>query len=177
MIETGIYAEENTASPPAASLKLEKKEDQNVFKGTLYKIWHKLRTLNPVNHAQSAPPKQVIATAGIRGAETTDSLLQLYWKDDRTNDDIFLNEISILNSAQILIESGQMVEGKKALEQFLAQYPGSDLKPNALFTIALVTSSLGDIQQGTEIFKQFIQEYPDHPLKMEAENAIKTFTL
>lgn len=174
LMTTQAFAEEKKT--PSPSLKIEKRQEQSVFTGTLYKIWYKLRALSPVNHTEMAPKKQVIATAGIRGSESTDSLLQLYWKDDRTNDEAFLKEISALNEADSLIENGRLAEGKIALEQFFVQYPGSDLKPNAMLAMALIVSSLGDTQKGISLFKQFIQENPKHPLRTDAENAIKTLS-
>ena len=58
----------------------------SVFKGTLYQVWSRLRALSPKGNIDEAARSKVVVTAGIRGAEATDTALKPYWKDDRSND-------------------------------------------------------------------------------------------
>ena len=53
-------------------------KSHSIFKGFFQSIWVKLKSLNPT--MKESANNQVVYTAGIRGAESTDTLLKPYWK-------------------------------------------------------------------------------------------------
>ena len=57
-------------------------QSHSVFKGFFQSVWVRLKSLNP-SMKESANSK-VVYTAGVRGAESTDTLLKPYWKGDLT---------------------------------------------------------------------------------------------
>ncbi len=59
----------------------------SIFTGVFKSVWARLKSLNP--STKETARSQVVYTAGIRGAETTDTLLKPYWKDDLTQDENF----------------------------------------------------------------------------------------
>lgn len=168
LIPLAAYAAED--EEPAARIVTET-EDGNVFRGSIYKVWLKLRSLTP-KVQRDAGRGRVVVTAGIRGAESTQSTLQPYWKDDRTSDQGFIEQLKSFGSAQKLIDDGQLAEANTALKAFIEQYPESELRPNALFAQGLVLGATGDAASGIASLKQFIADYPKHPLKTDAETVL-----
>ena len=146
--------------------------EHKVFKSTLYRIWVKLRALNPRPQAEKAGRGQIIVTAGIRGAESTETALKPYWKDDRTADKQFVQQVEDLNTAQSMVDEGRIEEAGAALESFIARYPEGELLPNALFAQGLTLGVSGDNKGGVKVLKRFMKEYPAHPLKTDAELVI-----
>lgn len=73
LLNAGLYAQDSA---------IKETETHNVFEGIFLSIWSKLKSLNPTQK-QSAKSTTVY-TAGIRGAENTETLLKPYWKDDLT---------------------------------------------------------------------------------------------
>lgn len=139
------------------------------FKGALYQIWARLRSLNPKPQAERVGRGQILATAGVRGAESTESALKPYWKDDRTEDKAFIEQVNSLNAAQNLVDEGNIQEAGVALQSFVKRFPEGELLPNALFTQGLVFSAAGDKSNCIKTLKRFIKDYPQHPLKADAE--------
>src|SRR5688572_29077275 len=90
-----VLAEENQGS----SILQETRTD-SVFKGTLYQVWGRLRALSPKTNVEDAAQSRAIVTAGIRGAETTDTALKPYWKDDRSDDEQYQKQLAAYNAAQ-----------------------------------------------------------------------------
>ena len=70
-----------------SSIVVNQSEDHSIFEGLFRSVWAKLKSINPTAK-QSARSVQFY-TAGIRGAESTDTLLTPYWKDDLTQDEQF----------------------------------------------------------------------------------------
>ena len=82
-----------TVNAPAIALNAPTVTESNshsVFTGLFRSVWAHLKTLNPTQR-QSAKSTQTYV-AGIRGAESTDTLLQPYWKADLTQDESFQME-------------------------------------------------------------------------------------
>lgn len=142
-------------------------EQQGVFKGLMYKVWNRFRALSPKDDREQ-PDKKTVATAGIRGAETTTSILKPYWKDDRSSDARLLGQLNDFADAQALVDRGQLQQASEAFKKFIERYPGSDLRPNAQFAIGMTYGGLGQVQQGMQAFQVFINDYPDHPLVADA---------
>lgn len=67
-----------------ANIVIVKTESKSSFKGFLYKVWGRLRALNPLLKTNKTRNRSVV-TMGIRGAETTTSLIEPYWKGDQTD--------------------------------------------------------------------------------------------
>jgi len=149
----------------------EKLESGNVFKGFLQKVWGKFKSLSPKDPRQTR--KVVVATAGVRGAETTSSILEPYWKDDQTSDEQFLQQLQAFASAQEQIDKGELASAVTSLQAFMTQWPSSSLKPNAEFALAMAYGGQGDNQKSIQVFNQFVQEYPEHPLVADAKSVIQ----
>lgn len=145
----------------------------SVFKGTMYQVWNRLRALSPKNNIEDAARGKVVVTAGIRGAETTDSALKPYWKDDRGNDEQFQQQLASYSAAQQQIDNGDMKAAAASLGKFVDEYPGSELVPNAIFAEAMALAGMGDKAGSIKQFNRFIKENPKHPLRADAEMAIK----
>lgn len=142
----------------------------SAFKGTLLKVWNKFRVLSP--RVPQEVPRLVTTTAGIRGAETTSTILQPYWKDDRTGDERFIQQMEQFSTAQTLMEKGQMEAASKAFSDFMATWPESDLKANAQFALGLAYGGLAKKEQSIQAFNQFVKDYPQHPLAADAKEAM-----
>lgn len=156
----------------ATAPEVHKAEDQGVFKGLMYKVWNRFRALSPRDDKE-LPSGKVVATAGIRGAETTSSILQPYWKDDRTNDEQFLRQLNDFADAQALVDKGQLQQAGESFKKFIDNYPGSDLRPNAQFAVGMTYGGLGQARQSVEAFQAFIRENPQHPLVADAKLVIE----
>lgn len=146
-----------------------KSENNSVFKGLLYKVWGKLRAYSPkkVKYRNRAA-----VTAGIRGNETTTSLIQPYWKDDLTDDPAFQKELQQYSRAQGLAEDGDLDAASKALSEFIEEYDDSDLKPTAQFALGVTYGGMGNSQAGIEALNDFVSDHPDHPLVPDARQVI-----
>jgi TolA-binding protein len=153
---------------------IQKEEKKNAFKGLLYKVWGKFRLLSPKDTRKVATKTSVV-TAGIRGAETTTSTLQPYWKDDKTNDKKFVQQLQDFAHAQKLVDKGDFQQANQAFNNFTESYPGSDLEPNAKFAIGMTLGGLGQSAQCVEAFQGFIKNYPSHPLVDDARSVVAEF--
>ena len=169
LLMTGILIQPRAAED---ELVQEQAAPHKVFQGILYRVWIKLRALNPKPQAERAGRGRIVVTAGIRGAESTETALKPYWKDDRTSDQAFLKQVETLNQAQQLLDDGKIQEAGAALQKFIQNYPEGELLPNALFAQGLAQSAAGDKAGGVKTLKQFIKGYPQHPLKQDAELVI-----
>ena len=142
-----------------------KAEQDNAFKGLFYTVWNKFKSLSPKNEN---PVRNVTVTMGIRGSETTSTILQPYWKDDKTSDKKFMQQLEDFAKAQSLADEGDLEKANKAFNGFISNYPESDLKPNARFAEALTMAAMGKKTVSKESFKTFIDDYPKHPLVTDA---------
>ena len=146
------------------------KDQKNVFKGLLYRVWGKLRTLRPKsnqrNHTRSA------ITAGIRGAETTDSLIDPYWKGDKTDDPDYIKELTEFNNAHQLAENGDLPSAVNALSSFISNHGDSELKANAQFALGISYGGMGDVRSSVNTLRAFLKENPKHSMVADARQVI-----
>jgi len=147
-----------------------KAEKDNAFKGLLYTVWNKFKSLSPKNENSV---RSVTVTMGVRGSETTSTILQPYWKDDKTSDEKFMQQLEDFAKAQSLADKGNLESANNAFNGFINQYPASDLKPNAKFAEALTMAAMGKVSLSKKSFNTFIEEYPKHPLVADAKMVIK----
>ncbi len=148
-----------------------KTESQSVFKGLLYKVWGRLRSLNPQLDT-SKTRRRGVSTIGIRGSQTTESLIEPYWKGDKTTDPVYVEQLSNYTRAQQLAEDGKLQQAEKALNDFLEEYSDSELVPNAQFALGLTQGGLGETEASIESLEQFIEDNPNHPLVADAKQVI-----
>ncbi len=154
-----------------ATVKQTTAEPHNVFKGLMLKVWYKLRAVNPKQNRSAK--SDIVYTAGIRGAEATDTLIQPYWKGDLSKDENFQKELKAFTDAQQLLDNGKLTESVQAFEKFLESYPDSNLSANALFAKSLSDAGLGKTQQAADGMQKFIDRYPSHPLVGDAKQIIE----
>ncbi len=146
-------------------------QSHSVFKGFFQSVWARLKSLNP-NMKESAN-SEVVYTAGIRGAESTDTLLQPYWKGDMTQDEEFQAELQQYSLAQLKMDRGELESAVKSYDSFLDEYAQSNLRPNALFGKSISLAGLGDTQQSIATMQLFVDENPNHPLHDDATRVIQ----
>jgi TolA-binding protein len=177
LIFPSVYAADEAALQDAATQDARaqesviKTESESVFKGIFYKVWGRLRALSP--SAARPAVQRTAVTAGIRGSETTTSLLQPYWKDDRTNDPEYTRELSEYTRAQQLAENGNLQDAIKALRDFIDAHGSSDLQPNAQFALGLSYGGAGDSTASIATLESFVKQHPKHPLVADAQQVIK----
>lgn len=143
-------------------------DSASTVKDMLGTLWGRLRATMP----RSTPRVQATVTAGLRGAEATESELKPYWRGDREDDPAFRAEREALDRAQGLAEAGSYSEGLRGFEMFMQQYPRSALIPNAMFGAALARAALGDRARAASGFEEFLKREPQHPLARDAEQAL-----
>jgi len=144
-------------------------QGDSALKNVLRELWVRLRAVGP------RQPTQVTShtvTAGIRGAEATESELRPYWKGDREQDPAYRAEQQELKSAQDLADAGNFAEAAKAFGAFADAHPRSPLVPEARFGAALSEAALGDKARATSSFESFLKQNPQHPLARDAERAL-----
>jgi TolA-binding protein len=154
----------------ADTVVIQEDKSSSVLKGIFYQVWGKLRSLNPSTAKNTK--YRVIATAGIRGSETTESVLEPYWKGDQSEDPVFVQSLKLFNKAQQSVEQGNLQAAGQSLDSFIQQYKGTQLYPNALFTKALVSGGQGDKATSIELMRSFINVHPKHPLAEDAQKVI-----
>ena len=142
----------------------------NVFTGLFQSVWARLKALNP--SSKESANSEVVYTAGIRGAESTDTLLSPYWKNDLTQDEEFQAELAKFSLAQIKMDRGELESAVKSFDGFLDEYKQSPLRPNALFGKSISLAGLGQTQQSLATMELFVDENPNHPLSQDAKLVI-----
>ncbi len=148
-------------------------EKQSVFKGLLYEVWSRLRALSPkLNEAKT---RRAAVTAGIRGAETTTSLIQPYWKDDRTQDPEYIKQLTEYTHAQQIAENGDLPGAIKALNHFVDTYGSSELAPDAQFALGISYAGAGNKKASISTLEAFVKQHPKHPLVADAQQVINQF--
>lgn len=146
-----------------------KSEDKSVFKGFLYKVWGKLRAISP---RQATRTTRSVATAGVRGAETTTSIISPYWKDDDSGDPEYLKVLNDYTKAQQLAESGDLPAAVEALSNFIEDHGDSNYKANAQFALAISYGGMGKNAESINAFQAFVDDNPKHPLVEDAKAVI-----
>lgn len=149
-----------------------KAEKKNAFKGLFYTVWNKFKSMSPKGKDKL---RTVTVTMGVRGAETTSTILQPYWKDDKTSDKQFMVQLEDFAQAQAMADNGDLEKANQAFNGFVEKYPTSDLKPNAQFAEALTMGAMGKSSKSNLSFKTFIDENPGHPLVKEAKLVMNEF--
>jgi len=147
-----------------------KSETKSVFSGFMNKLWGKLRAISP--KASAVQNTRGIATAGIRGAETTTSIISPYWKDDVTEDPEYIKELNKFTKAQQLIEDGDLKGAVTALSSFIQEHGNSDYKANAQFALAMSYGGLGQKAESVNAFQSFVKDNPKHPLVDDAKKVM-----
>jgi TolA-binding protein len=142
----------------------------SVFKGLFKSVWAHLKSINPTQK-QSAKSNQTYV-AGIRGAETTDTLLKPYWKADLTQDEDFQAELEKFSLAQYKMDKGNLEAAVVLFDGFLSQYEDSDMRPNALFAKSISLANIGQRKQSLAVMRLFVDENPNHPLLADAMQVI-----
>lgn len=152
------------AAPAAAN----KAAADSRYKGAVFEALRNLSAMLPKQNNRNADPRQS-ATMGIRGSETTASLINPYWKDDKADDPAFQAEVHDYSAAQQLLEDGHLKEAETAFSTFIQTHPSSDLLPNARFGLGLACAAQGDKKRGSEAMTAFARDYPQHPLAVDAQ--------
>jgi len=142
----------------------------SVFKGLFKSVWAHLKSINPTQK-QSAKSTQTYL-AGIRGAETIDTLLKPYWKADLTQDESFQAELEKFSLAQYQMDKGDLEAAVALFDSFLSQFERSDMRPNALFAKGISLANIGQRPQSLAVMRQFVDENPNHPLLADARQVI-----
>lgn len=151
---------------------IERVEDSGAFSGVFSRFWSKMRNLSPRLMANSADGRGQTQVAGIRGNETTESLLAPYWKSDLENDKEFTAELDALSKANTMADSGDFAAASKAYDEFLDNHPNSKLKPNVQFASAITSGAMGNAAKGKATLQSMIEESPQHPLATDAKELL-----
>ena len=163
---SGVLAAALAFMPAGPAAAQEKQAPQSsAVKDLLGKLWGRLRAATPRPHAAAG---NVTVTAGLRGAEATESELKPYWRGEREQ----AAERQALEKAQALADAGSYAEAAKAFASFLQDNPKSPLAANAMFGAALAHAALGERARASAGFSDFIKQQPQHPLAKDAEQAI-----
>ena len=147
-----------------------KQEQKSVFKGLLYRVWGKLRSLSPRMNQRNR--SRSVITAGVRGAETTDSLIDPYWKGDKTDDPTYVKELTEFHNAHQLAENGDLQSAVKALSAFISDHGDSSLKANAQFALGISYGGMGQTKSSVNTLRSFVKENPKHPMVADAKQVI-----
>jgi TolA-binding protein len=150
---------------PAVAQANQAQAASSAVKDLLGKLWGRLRAATPRPHAGAGT---VTVTAGLRGAEATESELKPYWRGEREQ----ASEREALEKAQALADAGSYADAAKAFESFLQDNPRSPLAANAMFGSALARAALGERARASAGFEDFIKRQPQHPLVKDAEQAL-----
>ncbi len=153
------------AEPPAAA-RVQPTQSGELTQ-LLGRVWAKLRAYLPRDKVSAAQARRT-QIAGVRGAEATESVLQPYWKADRTADPVYREQVRQLVAALALADSGALAQALSALESFSSTYPQSEFGPTAQFAAALVYGQLGERSKAATALAHFMQSYPAHPLREDA---------
>ncbi len=156
--------------PVQAQSVIKETETHSVFKGLFLNVWSRLRSLNP--HTRQEARAVMVVTAGIRGAEATETLIQPYWKGDLSQDEQFQAQLQSFSKAQQLMDEGKLEQSVQAFAMFLENYSSSALAANARFGRGLCQAGLGRTDAARADLQQFVDDYPNHPLAMDAGQII-----
>ena len=141
----------------------------SAMKDLLGTLWARLRAATP---RASPVIATTTVTAGLRGAEATESELKPYWKGDREQDPSSVAERQAMENAQALADAGNFAAAASAFDAFLQANPRSTLAPNALFGGALARAALGERGRASAALETFLKQDPQHPLARDAEQAL-----
>ena len=161
----GLLAAALLLLPAAPAVAQASRESPSAVKDMLGKMWARLRAATPRPQAAAG---SVTVTAGLRGAEATESELKPYWRGEREQ----ASERQALEKAQALADAGSYADAAKAFDSFLKDNPRSPLAGNAMFGAALARAALGERARAAAGLTDFIKQQPQHPLVKDAEEAL-----
>ncbi len=166
-------AVEKTA-PVKNGVKIQKVKSSGSLEDVLREMWGRLRSLAP-KMASDAHAKRT-QVAGVRGAESTGTLIKPYWKDDRTQDPDFLKELELYNAAQQQADAGNFSGAIGGFSSFIKAYPRSRLRANAQFGLGLAYGGTGARKKSIAALNQFVKTWPKHPLSKDARQMVVALT-
>ena len=172
---TLVQAQTDT-SASTTNLEIQVVEEESAAKRLFSRMWSKLRGyVGRSEQSTMAGGRTLIA--GVRGAETTTSGLQPYWKGDRSEDPDYIKEVDTFLDAMELADAGKFEQATRALNAFSDSYPDSSLDPNVQFALGLVYGQSGKNAEGVAALESFAKRYPEHPLVSDAEELIQVLQL
>jgi len=139
--------------------------------GLFRSVWANLKSINP-SQKESAR-SEAVYNAGMRGAESTDTLFQLYWKNDLSRDQQFQAELLKFSLAQTKMDRGELEAAVETFNEFLQEFRESALRPNALIGKSISLAAIGQTEQSLITVRKFIEENPRHPLVGDARKIIE----
>ncbi len=172
---TLVQAQTDT-SASTTNVEIQVVEDDSAVKRLFSRMWSKLRGYVGRSE-QSAMTGGRTLIAGVRGAETTTSGLQPYWKGDRSEDPDYIKEVDTFLDAMELADAGKFEQATRALNAFSDSYPDSSLDPNVQFALGLAYGQSGKNAEGVAALESFAKGYPEHPLVSDAEELIQVLQL
>ena len=158
-------------SAKMSGVEIQKVKSTNSFENILREMWGKLRSIAPKIASDSQARQTQIA--GVRGAESTGTLLKPYWKGDRTTDQDYRRELVVYNEAQHQSDVGNFSSAISGFSSFIKTYSKSSLRANAQFGLGLSYSGAGSKQKSISALNRFIRTYPRHPLNADARQMIR----
>ncbi len=172
---TWVHAQTDK-SAISTSVEIQVTEEQSAAKRLFSRMWSKLRGyVGRPGQSTSAGGRTLIA--GVRGAESTASGLQPYWKDDRSEDPDYIREVDTFFGAMELADAGKFENATGVLNAFSNSYPDSTLNPNVQFALGLAYGQLGKNTEGVAALESFTSRYPEHPLVSDATELIEILRL
>lgn len=153
-----------------SGVKIQKVKRTGSLEDVLREMWGRLRSLAP-KMASDAHATQT-QVAGVRGAESTGTLIKPYWKGDRTQDPDFLKELELYNAAQQQADAGNFSGAISGFNSFIKTYPKSRLRANAQFGLGLAYGGTGARKKSIAALNQFIKAWPKHPLNTDARQMV-----
>lgn len=162
-------AAEKTA-PGKNGVKIQKVKRSGSLEDVLREMWGRLRSLAPKMASDAHATRTQVA--GVRGAESTGTLIKPYWKGDRTQDPDFLKELELYNAAQQLADAGNFSGAIGGYNSFIKTYPQSRLRANAQFGLGLAYGGVGAKQKSIAALNRFVKTWPKHPLNADARQMV-----
>lgn len=170
---SALAAGGETKSATQPAVVVQKVEPDSALRKLLDQIWARLRAMGPHQVTGSAASGSA-QVAGVRGAESTTSQLDPYWKGDRSADPAYRRELEAYSQAQTLIDKGDPAGAAKSFEEFVAAYPASTLKINAQFALGASYAAAGQKEKSLATLDAFLRDYPAHPLGSDARQLSET---
>jgi TolA-binding protein len=172
---TLVYAQTDT-SASSGNVEIQVIKEESAVKRLFNRMWSKLMGyVGRSERATTAAGRTLIA--GVRGAESTTSGLQPYWKGDRSEDPDYIKEVDTFLDAMELADAGKFEQATGALNAFSDSYPNSSLGPNVQFALGLAYGQLGKNAKGVAALESFARRYPEHPLVSDATELIQILQL
>ncbi len=171
-----IHAQTDTNASTTNNVEMQMVEEEIAAKRLFSRMWSKLRGyVRRSEQSTSIGSRSLIA--GVRGAESTTSGLQPYWKGDRIEDPDYIKEVDTFLDAMELADAGRFEQATGTLNAFSDSYPASSLDPNVKFALGLAYGQLGNNAEAVATLELFATRYPEHPLVSDANELIQVLQL